>query len=658
MLLVQEGFQALCGTGGAGTWRREWSKQLFGLDVVIAFDNDDAGRLGAKTIAENLKRYANRIRVVKWPGFVEQKGDVTDFFVKHNKSRDDFLALIDNASEIEHDLKTIDGIRFVQPGQFLVSDDHIQYIEVHKFEEVLIKILHSGLFITGRAIDVDLGTEELELTFHRDGEQKRIWVSRKVIADARKIIELSEVGLMINSSNSKRIVEYLTAFEACNTQFIPKRFIAHSLGWKITKGKFSFLLGNKKNDTGIEFRAEAGFERFARALKPQGSFDKWRAAIKPVLEYPIAAFGLYASFAAPLLKPLGAPNFLIDFYGATSLGKTTELEICSSVWGNPHKEAGGLVFSWDSTKVYLERIANFFCDLPIFPDDSQTVDDRTLRNTLYQIANGTGRGRGAVAGIRHTSTWHTVCFSTGEKSLTECTTFGGARARTIGIYGSPFPDAGGEFINEVKTLIRENYGHAGQRFTTELAKLLESEKEVENIKQIYSDCQKSLSKDAGTEVGDRYSHYFATVKVAAGLACRFLEISDPVEADNIVYKVFENLISDEMKEVDLCTRAMVFTVSWSFSNTNYFARPNASRDEGEIYGLWKENEFIGISPHKFAEVLERQNFSVKVVRKGWAERGWIETDRGDHTVVKRMDARKTSRFITIPWHVVSKFNGN
>ena len=32
------------------------------------------------------------------------------------------------------------------------------------------------------------------------------------------------------------------------------------------------------------------------------------------------------------------------------------------------------------------------------------------------------------------------------------------------IYGSPFPNASGVFINDLKQRIRENYGHAGPKF--------------------------------------------------------------------------------------------------------------------------------------------------------------------------------------------------
>ena len=143
-------------------------------------------------------------------------------------------------------------------------------------------------------------------------------------------------------------------------------------------------------DIEIEFVPEAGFERFVKAMKPAGRYSEWHERMDEALKFPLAGFAFYASFAAPLLRLLKAPNFILDFWGNTSVGKTTVLELAASVWGNPHKEAGGLVFGWDSTRVFLERMASFFNDAPIFPDNSQTVEC-TMTSMLYQIANGVGR---------------------------------------------------------------------------------------------------------------------------------------------------------------------------------------------------------------------------------------------------------------------------
>ncbi|MFQ5901953.1 MAG: DUF927 domain-containing protein, partial [Thermodesulfobacteriota bacterium] len=334
-----------------------------------------------------------------------------------------------------------------------------------------------------------------------------------------------------------------------------------------------------------------------------------------------------------------------------STGKTTVLELASSIWGNPHKESGGLIFSWDSTRVFLERMANFFCDIPIFPDDSQTVDDRTMKSMLYQIANGVGKGRGSVTGIRHTPTWHTICFSTGEKPLVECTTFSGARARTIEIYGSPFPNAKADFINDLKQGVRENYGHAGQRYIEGILPLLDNPDEMTREYRRY---QRVLSMKSGSEVGDRYSHYFSVVKLAADNVYRILGIGDPAEAEGCIHRVFSNLVSDYVCDVDISKRAMEYVLSWISGNEVFFKEGGNT----EKYGLWSEGEYIGILPHKLKEVLNREGYSDKIVLKGWADKGWIKRDKGHFTYLMSTIEEgkyKQKRAIVIPWSVVEEF---
>jgi DNA primase len=48
------GREAFTGTGGAGIWRKGWNVLFSGLDVVICYDVDYAGRKGARKVAESL----------------------------------------------------------------------------------------------------------------------------------------------------------------------------------------------------------------------------------------------------------------------------------------------------------------------------------------------------------------------------------------------------------------------------------------------------------------------------------------------------------------------------------------------------------------------------------------------------------------------------
>lgn len=672
--LNQMGFPAVSGTGGANTWKREWNDLFKGLDVIMAYDNDEPGNQGALRVADCLRGTAKSVKAVQWPSIMDgkDKKDVTDFFITLGKTKEDFQRLLESAEDIGRPVKEIEGRRFIEPKGFNVYPDRMTTLKYYNDgTSQPVDFFYAPVIITGRAIDVDEGTEQVEITFKRNHNWKSLLTAKKNVSDARKIVEFADHGLAVNSNNAKKLVEFLTVFDAFNSNLIPNTLIARSTGWKNVQDKRVFVLnrtvskGSKKDTAGspgvqVDFRPDHDFERFVTAMKPGGNFAKWREAVTSALKFPHACFAFYASFAAPLLKIFNAQSFIIHFYGDTSKGKTTCLELASSVWGNPHKEAGGLVFGWDSTRVFLERMAGFFCDMPIFPDDSQTVDDKMMSKVLYLLANGAGKGRGSITAIQQLKSWRTIVFSTGERKLTDCTTYGGARARTLELYGTPFPNAGGVYINEFKQAVRENYGHAGPKFIEGLLSVIEKPDGVAKLRDEFKRYHQELAHESGTEVGDRISQYFATVKIAADLVRRILDIGDPVEAEETIFRVFKTVLKESRDTGDMPTNAMGYVLSWvsrlwiSGSDGYFYGGGN------DPYGYIMKGGWIGIFRDKFAEVVKKEGYSENAVLRAWAEREWIKKEDENHfTCIRRIRTDSAGpvakRFIIIRWDVYHKF---
>jgi hypothetical protein len=80
--LREWGFVATTNSGGARHWRPDHAAMFAGLDVVLAIDNDPAGRDRAEILAKSLRRVARRVRVVDfaavWDG-APKGADVTDW---------------------------------------------------------------------------------------------------------------------------------------------------------------------------------------------------------------------------------------------------------------------------------------------------------------------------------------------------------------------------------------------------------------------------------------------------------------------------------------------------------------------------------------------------------------------------------------------------
>ncbi len=95
LVLEGQGFATVTSTGGAMTFRPEWAEVLKEIrQVFICFDNDAAGRLGVERVA----RLIPQARVVCLPDEVGEGGDVTDFFVRLGKTREEFLKLLEAAT--------------------------------------------------------------------------------------------------------------------------------------------------------------------------------------------------------------------------------------------------------------------------------------------------------------------------------------------------------------------------------------------------------------------------------------------------------------------------------------------------------------------------------------------------------------------------------
>lgn len=92
MRLESEFFSTVSTTGGAGTWKDEWTSLLKDKQIYIAYDNDDAGIQGAVKLLTKLPG-ARMIMIPKEEGVK----DVTDFLKKYKTEH--FRHLISLAEE-------------------------------------------------------------------------------------------------------------------------------------------------------------------------------------------------------------------------------------------------------------------------------------------------------------------------------------------------------------------------------------------------------------------------------------------------------------------------------------------------------------------------------------------------------------------------------
>jgi hypothetical protein len=77
LVLLDQGFPAVSGTGGSGVFKPEWAEGFTDKAVYVAYDADDAGDKGAVKVANVLRNFASVVYRVRLP---DPGMDITDFF--------------------------------------------------------------------------------------------------------------------------------------------------------------------------------------------------------------------------------------------------------------------------------------------------------------------------------------------------------------------------------------------------------------------------------------------------------------------------------------------------------------------------------------------------------------------------------------------------
>lgn len=99
LLAITIGLPAVTQTAGAMSWNNKFNSRFHKKNIVICYDNDDAGAKGSSMVASCLQSVANSIKIVKLPVELEHE-DFTDYILKYNHTKDDFLSLINSMPDV------------------------------------------------------------------------------------------------------------------------------------------------------------------------------------------------------------------------------------------------------------------------------------------------------------------------------------------------------------------------------------------------------------------------------------------------------------------------------------------------------------------------------------------------------------------------------
>lgn len=459
-------------------------------------------------------------------------------------------------------------------------------------------------------------------------------VPRDTIYDARKLASLARNGAPVSSNNAKDVMKFIEEFEAENGSAMVDALGCSRLGWIKVNGEWDFLLPEGcVGHSEVLLQPPSGAESIAQAASKRGVYEKWQEAVGLIQDHPVPMLSIYHAVSGLLLERLGAPNFVIDFAGETSRGKTTTLRLEASVWGNGDVTGHTLVNSWEMTQVAIERTAAFLYNLPVILDDTKRAKEpraRTVTNVIYELANGRGRARGKPNGMRVTDTWHCPAASSGESSAVDFANAAGARARTLSVrmlpFGEPSVETGNK-IARVNKILARHYGHLGR----ECAKLLlQNEDMLPYLQDFYDQKRKELVDRADTAdgVAQRCLVYVAILATAAELAHAAGLPGSPDKAIEVAYQAALASSEDSDKPLEAMRRFN----SWLWGNSEKFY--GQARDRGQPmggwWGVWNTSEedwqYLYLRPDKFNELMVQWNHEPAEIIDRWRKRGWLKMD--------------------------------
>lgn len=624
--LWHHGITNALGIPGSQMMKQEWAPHFKGVEVVIHREPGEGGETFVKKICDVLARgqHDAPVKVFSMRG----AKDPSD---AHVAAPDKFLeqweASLQDAAEVDVTRVAVDAqgilpgapVNLQIPDGWIVTQKGIQ--KVNPKDNTLLAVCPVPILISRRLRSIDTGAEKIEIAYQRDGTWHSITTMRSTAFATRAIIELADRGLPITSEKARHIVAYLGDLEAANLEALPLSRSVERMGWV---GASKFIPGRAGD---VVLDVPDGSEATAEAYHAHGDLDGWIEAARAVADrWPLARFMLAAAFAAPMLKELRQRVFLVHFWGPSRAGKTAALKLALSAWGDPE----GLMATFNTTKVGMERLAGFYNDLPLGVDERQIIgkDQNLAEGLVYLLGAGKGKVRGNKGGgLQATQTWRTIALTTGEEPLSRSASQTGVKSRALEIYGTPIGDEAA--ASDLHRSIDQHFGLAGPRFVD---LLIEQRERGVDLRERFGVMEEAIREIAPSNMR---SHVAATASIC---------LADEMLQEWIVGKYSTTSLElggvilgdvETEEESDYATRGEEWLNSWISINRARFVDDHHREPWGFL-----EAGVVWIAPSALERAMEDDGFSPRRVLRDLADHGRVVCDESSGPR-RRLKVRKT-----------------
>ena len=456
--------------GCQGTKKTDWSV-LQGRDVIISYDNDEAGVNYRESIIKIFKKggYLKSLKllmpqtlgsyVIENSSWVERQEDVPKGYDLADSFADGWTAELINKAMNE--FKTFFnpyGTTIIIKDENVYEGEEVLELKNHKFK-LGKKMLYLEHFIPKQNVDengeVDLFLDNsfnntlqqiwipicgyLKATHYIrdidsgnwgillkmidiDGKTKDIIIQKEELATDKTAIELLlrnglEV-LQLKKINPKLLTCDLLNDYINSSNPIARAIGVDTVGWQGDNKVYILPFVNEpRNCYSVKQAGKKTPEYILqqksatpRILKKKGTLEEWKRTIGGVCRgNHLHTFAILASLTAPALKLLNEEGGFFHYIGSTSIGKSTILQVAKSVWG--FKDLG----SFRATDNSLESVCKNSNDGAMFLDELGEANADDLFKIIYMMANGVTKGRADRNGnAKEISHFKVIVQTTGE----------------------------------------------------------------------------------------------------------------------------------------------------------------------------------------------------------------------------------------------------
>lgn len=342
------------------------------------------------------------------------------------------------------------------------------------WDEVIEKVYDYDLYPVRRLRTEVLENEYMEIHVWLPHDGLRSFkLPTSLLAEQKKLaIYLAEKGVISEHGKALMVARYMVDYVrymqtqgAAEVEF--SRF-----GWRdLHSASPKFVVGNGY----IDHKGELQRGSFAHFLKDSaalvataGTLEGWKEGFEIYKQIPHTDPFILAAlmgFAAPLMAMTPYKGAVYNMVGEGGGGKSTALQVMTSVFGQPREETAGM----RDTQISVFNTIGYLNSIPVGMDELTNMTGEALSQFTLSFTSGRGKTRADRSGQNkvNETAWETIVVANSNTSLYEklATNRIGYTAEAMRIFQLDITKPNKAFhpyVQERMKLLRNNYGHAGR----------------------------------------------------------------------------------------------------------------------------------------------------------------------------------------------------